>query len=74
MGLVMSHISPCMYVDGCAQHSIRLQDGSSIADGRVEVCSNNHWGTVCDDSFGSVEARLVCEQQGFMTTGSKDFI
>ena len=38
--------------------------------GRVEVCLNRAWGTVCAySSWGSQEANIVCNQIGAMTIG-----
>lgn len=48
---------------------VRLADGASLNEGRVEVCMNSVWGTVCDDFWSSVEAQVVCNQLGYAPFG-----
>lgn len=44
---------------------MRLVDGAADFEGRVEVCFDNHWGTVCDDQWDDDDASVVCQQLGF---------
>ena len=52
----------------CPQGAIRLQGGTATS-GRVEICNNNVWGTVCDDFWGTDNARVACRQLGFEERG-----
>ena len=44
---------------------MRLQGGSGTISGRVEICNNNEWGTVCNDFWGNADAHVVCRQLGY---------
>nr|XP_046197600.1 lysyl oxidase homolog 2A [Oncorhynchus gorbuscha] len=50
------------------QNKLRLSGGRNPFEGRVEVLAGNNdslvWGTVCSDSWGTMEATVVCRQLG----------
>ena len=66
----LHYISSCSLphsvpVDNCTAGDIRLVNGASSNEGRVEICFNDQWGTICDDNFGAAEAQVVCRQLNY---------
>ena len=54
----------------CTDGDVRLVDGLSEYEGRLEICSNELWGTVCNDSWQQSATYVVCRQLGFNITGN----
>ena len=46
----------------CNETEVRLVDGQTPDDGRVEICLNGLWGSVCDDRWDIRDAEVVCRQ------------
>ena len=65
-GLFITFVSANMVADGCTHGDIRLVGGATSAEGRLEVCVNSIWGTVCGSySWGADEATVACKQLGY---------
>ena len=58
-----------MYEAGCGHGEVKLVDGSSPTEGRVEICINSQWGTVTSDLWSTNDAKVVCRQLGYPTDG-----
>ena len=48
---------------------MRLMDGDVPSEGRVEVCVDGQWGTVCVRSYqyywNEIDTAVVCRQLGY---------
>ena len=61
--------APSTFESDCTHGTLRLRGGRNSLEGRVELCINNAWGTVCDDEFSSQDAEVVCRQIGELPSG-----
>ena len=51
----------------CTDGDVRLEGGVSVTEGRLEICINNAWGSVCD-VITADEAAVVCRSLGLLQT------
>ena len=49
----------------------RLVDGTDATNGRFEICIGGTWGTVCDEEFHNIDAKIVCKQLGHSYEGAE---
>ena len=56
----------------CHGGDVRLVNGSGRHEGRIEVCFNETWGTICDSSYRlslNIPADVICQQLGYFGAG-----
>ena len=65
---------------GCPHGEVRLVNGKTVYEGRVEICINKVWGTVCSTKstnfwsaykWTSKDTNVVCRQLQHMGLGMK---
>ena len=70
VGLTLSFsTAPSTEASDCVDGDVRLVGGANVTLGRVEVCINNAWGTVCNRRFGAKDAQVICRQLNLPTEG-----
>ena len=53
----------------CETGDIRLVSGREEYEGRLEVCINQVWGTVCSQYWDSSDTKVACRQLGYQELG-----
>lgn len=54
----------------CINGEVRLVNGSGPHEGRVEVCINKAWGTICRSSWNENDIHVACRQLGHAGLGT----
>ena len=49
---------------GCVTDALRLSDGRNEQEGRLEVCQDGVWGTICNDVWSTESTTVACRQLG----------
>ena len=49
----------------CTHGEMRLRDGTTSNEGRVEICLDGVWGVIADLTWGTDEAKVTCRKLGF---------
>ena len=71
-------LDPATVFSNCSDGDVRLVGGAASNEGRVEVCMNRAWGSVCNsttrdgrhgEDWDLEEGRVVCRQLGHQELG-----
>ena len=46
----------------CPEGAVRLAGGDISQEGRLEVCLDGVWGSVCGDGWDQTDAHTLCQQ------------
>ncbi|CAI8015589.1 Neurotrypsin [Geodia barretti] len=69
--------SRCSYYDltyiscepaSCTDGQVRLVDGATDVEGRVEICFSRRWGTISGDGWTQTESTVICNDLGYEAT------
>ena len=49
----------------CTHGSLRFVDGNVKHEGRLEICINGLWGTICNNDWRDSDSRIACKQLNY---------
>ena len=56
--------------DNCSDYSVRLVNGATAKEGKVQICLNRIWGAFCyRENYYSynLDASIICRELGYIT-------
>ena len=60
-----THLLLCILVTECDSGAVRLVGGRTESDGRLEICLQGFWGTVCHNYWDARDASVICRQLNY---------
>ena len=64
--MIANHFKFCLHTDReCNETNVRLVNGLTPDDGKVEVCLDGLWTRVCSNRWDIRDAEVVCHQLGY---------
>ena len=71
MIFIINFVYIVYYLDqsNCTDGDVRLIDGYIKQEGRIEVCINQVWGSICNKGWDKTDAHIVCQQLGYPEQG-----
>lgn len=63
--ILLTEMKLAFLVSGQLSGSLRITSGYAANAGRLEIFHNGEWGTVCDNHFDNIDARVACKQLGY---------
>lgn len=65
LAVVNFKLVTCLHLVVCSDGEVRLSGGLTDTEGRIEVCIDEIWGTVCNDMLDSADTGVICAQLGY---------
>lgn len=63
------YTAPAFLSDNCTEGNLRLVNGKAASKGRVEICYEGVWGSICPNLWKDTNAKVACNQLGYTTIG-----
>ena len=54
-----------MFSEVCVNGDVRLVEGRTEMEGRVEICYNEKYGTICNGGLDMQSPAVICRQLGY---------